>query len=184
MKFDDYKEYLSPALAKATDLIVEKGQGCYITTVDGERYLDFVQGIAVNALGHCYPPVVEAIKEQCGKLIDGSFNVMNFPTTLMLAKKLAAVTPGRLNSVFFSNGGAESTDGAIKLARAYTGRTGIIAFKGSFHGRTMGAVSVTGSNSKYRKYCEPMMGGVYFTPYPSRDLCPDRYNEEQRGHFA
>lgn len=184
MKFDDYKEYLSPALAKATDLIVEKGQGCYITTVDGERYLDFVQGIAVNALGHCYPPVVEAIKEQCGKLIDGSFNVMNFPTTLMLAKKLAAVTPGRLNSVFFSNGGAESTDGAIKLARAYTGRTGIIAFKGSFHGRTMGAVSVTGSNSKYRKYCEPLMGGVYFTPYPSRDLCPDRYNEEQRGAFC
>ena len=184
MKFNEYKQYLSPAMAKATDLIIEKGEGCYITTVDGEKYLDFVQGIAVNALGHCYPPIVKAIQKQCEKLIDGSFNVLNFPTTLELAKKISAVTPGNLNCTFFSNGGAEATDGAIKLARAYTKRTGIIAFQGSFHGRTMGAISVTGSNSKYRKYCEPMVGGVYFTPYPSRDLCPDGFSEEERGEFC
>lgn len=184
MKYAEYKEFLSPALAKSTDLVAEKGAGCYITTVDGEKYLDFVQGIAVNALGHCFPPVVEAIKEQCGKIIDGSFNMLNFKPTLKLAQKLASLTPGNLNSFFFSNGGAEATDGAIKLARAYTKRTGIIAFKGSFHGRTMGALSVTGSNAKYRKFCEPMMGGVYFTPYPSRNQCPSGYDEEQRSEFC
>jgi len=184
MKFDDYKEYLSPALAKATDLVIEKGEGCYVTTTEGEKYLDFVQGIAVNALGHCYPPIVEAIKKQCSTLINGSFNMMNFPSTLELAKKIASVTPGNLNSVFFSNGGAEATDGALKLARVYTKRTSIIAFKGSFHGRTIGATTVTGSNSKYRKYCEPLMGGVYFTPYPTRDLCPHGYDEVQRGRFC
>lgn len=184
MKFSEYKKYLSPAMAKATDLVVSKGEGSYITTVDGEKYIDFVQGIAVNALGHCYPPIVKAIQKQCEMLIDGAFNVLNFPTTLELAEKLSTVTPGNLNCTFFSNGGAEATDGAIKLARAYTKRTGIIAFQGSFHGRTMGAISVTGSNSKYRRYCDPMVGGIYFTPYPSRDLCPDGFTAEERGAFC
>jgi 4-aminobutyrate aminotransferase len=184
MKFEDYQSFLSPALAKATDLIMESGERCYLTDVNGDRYLDFVQGIAVNALGHCHPRIVEAIKGQAEKLITASFNVVNYPTTLELAKRLAGVTPGRLNSVFFSNGGAEAIDGALKLAKAFTKRPAIIAFEGSFHGRTFGALSVTGSNAKYRKYYEPLVGSVYFSPYPSKDLCPNGFDEDQRTAYC
>ena len=184
MKFEDYQPYLSPALAKATDLIAISGKGCYLTDNKGDRYLDFVQGIAVNALGQCHPKIVEAIKAQAEKLITASFNVVNYPTTLELAKRLAGVTPGELNSAFFSNGGAEAVDGALKLAKVYTKRPAIIAFQGSFHGRTFGALSVTGSNANYRKYYEPLVGSVYFTVYPSKDLCPKGFNEKQRTEFC
>lgn len=184
MKFEDYKEYLSPALAKATDLVIRSGKGCYITDVNGEKYLDYVQGIAVNALGHCHPAVIEAITKQANSIINASFNLVNFEPTLTLAKRLSEVTPGELNSVFFSNGGSEANDGAIKLAKAYTKRPAIISFKGSFHGRSIGATTITASNSKYRKYYEPMMGSVYFATYPSKDLCPAGFNEEQRTKYC
>ncbi|MCH4208816.1 aspartate aminotransferase family protein [Bifidobacterium sp.] len=184
VEFKDYQQYLSPALAKTTELVIERGQGSYIWTVEGERYLDWVQGIAVNALGHSHPRVVRAITEQVQKLTTASFNMVNYPSTLELAKRIAQVAPGELSSIFFSNGGAEATDGALKLARAYTKRPGIIAFKGSFHGRTLGAVSVTASNSKYRKYTEPLVGGIHFASYPSADQCPQGYDEEQRSAWC
>ncbi|QOL35858.1 aspartate aminotransferase family protein [Bifidobacterium subtile] len=182
--YNEYKQYLSPALAKTTDLVIERGSGSYVWTEDGDRYLDWVQGIAVNALGHSYPTVVEAITKQVRKLTTASFNMVNYPTTLKLAKRIAQLAPGELSSVFFSNGGAEATDGALKLARAYTKRPGIIAFKGSFHGRTMGATSVTASNSKYRKSTEPLVGGIHFAAYPSVDQCPAGYDEEQRSAWC
>ncbi|MDR3210075.1 MAG: aspartate aminotransferase family protein [Oscillospiraceae bacterium] len=184
MKFEDYKPYLSPALAKSTDLIIESGSGSYITDVNGNTYIDFVQGIAVNALGHSHPRVVRAITEQAQKLATASFNMVNYPGTLKLAKRIAQCAPGELASTFFSNGGAEATDGAIKLARAYTHRPSIIAFKGSFHGRTIGATSVTSSNSKYRKYYEPLMGGVHFAPFPGKYQCPKGMDEEERAAFC
>ena len=137
MKFDDYKKYLSPALSKSTDLIMESGKGMYITDVNGDTYLDFVQGIAVNAFGHCHPKIVEAAKNQIDKLITASFNMVNYPTTLELARRLSEKLPGDLNSIFFSNGGSEANDGAIKLAKAYTKGPAIISFKGSFHGRSI-----------------------------------------------
>jgi 4-aminobutyrate aminotransferase len=184
MKYDDYKPYLSPALSKSTELIIESGKGCYLTTTDGVKYLDFVQGIAVNSLGHSHPRVVAAVAEQAAKVMNASFNMVSFPTTLALAKRLAGILPGELGTIFFSNGGAEATDGALKLAKAYTKRPAIIAFKGSFHGRTIGATSVTASNSKYRKYYEPLMGSVYFTPYPSKDLCPDGMTPSERTEYC
>ncbi len=184
IKFDDYKQFLSPALAKTTDLVMVSGKGCYLTDINGGQYLDFVQGIAVNALGHCHPRVVEAVKAQADKLLTASFNLVNFKPTLELAKRIAEVAPGKLGTAFFSNGGAEATDGAIKLAKAYTKRPSIIAFKGSFHGRTIGATAVTGSNSKYRKYYEPHMGGVYFATYPGKDLCPKGFDEHQRAEYC
>ncbi len=172
MRFEDYKEYLSPALAKATDLVMASGKGAYLTDINGEEYLDFVQGIAVNAFGHCHPKIVEAIKKQAESLIDASFNLVNYPTTLEFAKKLTSVTPDGLDMVFFSNGGSEANDGAIKLARNFTKRPGIIAMRGSFHGRSLGATSIMGSNSKYRKNQEPLLPSVYFTPYPNCFRCP------------
>ncbi|KAB8287792.1 4-aminobutyrate aminotransferase [Bifidobacterium ramosum] len=182
--FADYKEYLSPALSKATSLVVESGKGMYLTDVNGKRYIDWVQGIAVNALGHAHPRVIAAAKAQIDKLVTASFNVVNYPSTLKLAKRIAEVTPGNLDSMLFANGGAEATDAAIKLARVLTGRPAVIAFKGSFHGRTMGAISITASNSFYRKGIEPLMGGVYFAPYPSKDLCPAGYDAKQRADWC
>jgi 4-aminobutyrate aminotransferase len=135
--------------------------------VNGDVYLDFVQGIAVNAFGHSYPKIVNAMKSQLDKLTNASFNLVNYPTTLEFAKRLTETTPGDLNCVFFSNSGGEACDAALKLAKACTERPCIIAFRGSFHGRTLGATSVTGSASKYRKHYEPLIGGVYFVPYPS-----------------
>jgi 4-aminobutyrate aminotransferase len=184
MKYEDYERYLSPALAKTTDLVIDHGEGSYLYDVNGERYLDFVQGIAVNALGHCAPAVRQAIKDQVDKLINGSFNMVNFPTTLTLAQRLAEIAPGELGCTFFSNGGAEATDGALKLARAYTGRPCVIAFRGSFHGRTLGATAVTGSAAKYRHSYQPLVPGVYFATYPQKDLCPDGYTPEQRTRFC
>ena len=182
--YEEYKEYLSPALSKATDLVAETGCGCYLTDSKGDKYLDFVQGIAVNAMGHCYPPIVDAICEQTKKLVNASFNMVNYEPTLKLAKRIAETAPGNLDCVFFSNGGAEATDGAIKLAKVYTKRPAIISFMGSFHGRSVGAATITGSNSKYRKYLEPLMGSVYFAPYPSRDLCPKDLDEEGRSEYC
>jgi 4-aminobutyrate aminotransferase len=179
MKFADYKEYLSPVLFKATDIVVDSAKGTYIKDVDGNEYLDFVQGIAVNALGHCHPEVVKAICEQTEKLITASFNLVNYPSTLGFAKELTKVTPEGMDVVFFSNGGAEANDGAIKLARCFTHRPGIIAFRGSFHGRTIGATSITGSNSKYRKYQEPLVPSVYFAPYPTCYRCPYNTTEDK-----
>jgi 4-aminobutyrate aminotransferase len=179
MKYEDYSEYLSPALAKTTDLVIESGEGSYITDVNGNRYIDFVQGIAVNALGHSHPRVVAAIAEQAKKLATASFNMVSYPGTLKLARRIAELAPGELACTFFSNGGAEATDGAIKLARAYTHRPTIIAFKGSFHGRTIGATSVTASNSKYRKYYEPLMGGVQFAPFPGKYQVPRGMDDKE-----
>ena len=179
MKFENYKGYLSPALAKVTELIVESAKGCYIKDNTGKEYLDFVQGIAVNALGHCHPNVVKAICDQTKKIMCASFNLVSYPSTLKLAEELSKVTPGNLNVTFFSNGGSEAIDGALKLARNNTNRPGIIAFRGSFHGRTFGATSVTGSNSKYRKNYEPLVPSVYFTPYPTCYRCPYNTTEDK-----
>ena len=184
MRFEDYKQYLSPALAKSTDLVIDHGEGSYMWDVNGEKYLDFVSGIAVNALGHGNKAVQDAIKEQVDKLINGSFNMVNFPSTLRLAERIAEVAPGELGCTLFANGGAEATDASLKLVRAYTKRPCIIAFTGSFHGRTMGAMSVTGSNSKYRHTYQPCVPGIYFAPYPQKDLCPAGFDAEQRSAYC
>ncbi|HEX3012514.1 MAG TPA: aspartate aminotransferase family protein [Syntrophomonadaceae bacterium] len=169
---DDYKQYFSPAMYKTTDLMIERGKGAYVYTTDGEEYLDFVQGIAVEALGHAHPKVVKAIQEQVEKLLTASFNLVWYPTSVEFGRRLAEKAPEGLDTIFFSNGGAEAVDTALKAARYYTNRPGIIAFRGSFHGRTFGAASVTGSSAKYRKNYEPLVGSVYFTPYPYCYRCP------------
>ena len=124
----EYTKYLSGSLSKVTNIVMEKGSGCYLTSTKGEKYLDFVQGIAVQSLGHSHPKIITAVKEQVEKLIHASFNLVNYPTTLKLAKRIAEIAPGDLGVTFFSNGGSEAVDGALKLARFYTKRPGIISF--------------------------------------------------------
>lgn len=161
-----YPEYFTPALAKATSLLIERGEGPYLYTTSGERYLDLVQGIAVNALGHTHPALVEAACAQIRKLIHGSFNLVNYPSALQLAAELRKLTPGDLNMFFFTNTGAESVEGGLKLARYVSGKVCTIAFRGGFHGRTMGAASVTSSNVSFRKHYAPFLPEIYFAPYP------------------
>lgn len=180
----DYQTYLSPALAKTTDIVLERGQGSYVWDTSGRRYLDWVQGIAVNALGHCHPRVVAAVQAQVGQLMTASFNMGYYEKTMEWAKRIAEVAPGDLGTTFFSNGGAEAIDGAIKLARAHTGRAGIIAFKGSFHGRTIGATSVTASNAKYRLGYDPLVGGVDFTSYPAPGQAPQGLTGDDLADYA
>ncbi|MEW6262822.1 MAG: aminotransferase class III-fold pyridoxal phosphate-dependent enzyme [Thermodesulfobacteriota bacterium] len=160
-----YAEHFTTAPKKVTDLVVDRGAGLCLYTIDGEKYLDFVQGVAVNALGHCHPALTAAADAQMKKLGHTSFNLVSYPSALAYAAELRKWT-GRLDKFFFTNTGAEVVESGLKLARYITGKNSIIAFKGSFHGRTMGAASVTGSSAKFRKHYAPFLPQVYFAPYP------------------
>jgi len=165
-------KHFSPALAKSTDLILERGEGPYVFTVDGKRYLDMVQGIAVNALGHCHPALVEAACKQINTLGHASFNLASFPSTLALGEELSKFTPGDLDMFMLANSGAEAVDCALKLARYLTRRSCFVAFRGGFHGRTFGATSVTSSKASFRQNYAPWTPHVHFAFYPYCYRCP------------
>jgi 4-aminobutyrate aminotransferase len=160
-----YPEYFTTAPKKVTNLVVERGEGIHLYTIDGDKYMDFVQGVAANALGHCHPALTAAAEKQLHQLGHASFNLVSYPSALLLAAELRKWT-GRLDKFFFTNTGAEVVESGLKLARYITGKNSIIAFRGSFHGRTMGAASVTGSSAKFRKHYAPFVPQVYFAPYP------------------
>jgi 4-aminobutyrate aminotransferase len=157
---------LTPILGRYFQRDWSHGEGHRLYDTDGKAYLDFANGIAVTALGHRHPRVTAAIHAQVDRLI-GPVNALGFTAPISeLATALAATFPDPLDSVMFLNSGSEAIDAALKLARRVTGRPGIIAFRGAFHGRTYGATSVTTSNLNYRTGYEPMLPGVYFAPYP------------------
>ena len=158
-------EALAGVLPRITGIVTASGAGSWITDVDGRRYLDFSSGIAVTNVGHCHPRVVEAIREQAGRLIHTSVVTHHQPSVL-LAERLGALTPFiESPQVFFSNSGAEAVDGAIKLARRVTGRRGIVGFSGAFHGRTMGATSLTTAKPIYQEGYGPLLPEVTISPY-------------------
>ncbi len=157
--------------ARATELGIVDSEGCYLYTEDGRKILDLASGVAVNNLGAKNPRVVEAIKKQLDTMIHVGHNVVYNESYVQLAEKLVELTGGD-TKVYFSNSGAEANEGAIKLAKYVTGRPGIISFKNSFHGRTIGCVSVTGSSSAYRKYYEPLLPSVYWADYANCYRCP------------
>lgn len=161
------KKYLSPALARAFDIVISKGEGSYLYDLEGKAYLDLTSGIAVNQVGHAHPEVVQAIAEQAAKCIHTSC-VVHYTANVELAEKLAKLMPGNIDCTFFSNSGAEAVDGAIKLARlAKPGRPNFISHRSGFHGRSLGAVSFTSSKNSYRKYFEPLFPGIHFIDYPN-----------------
>ncbi|HVP45439.1 MAG TPA: aspartate aminotransferase family protein [Bryobacteraceae bacterium] len=146
-------------------LVLERGDGCYVYDVDGTRYLDFIAGIGVNALGHNHPRIVQVIREQAGLLIHSS-NLYYHRYQGALAKRLAEVSG--LQRSFFANSGTEAMEGALKMARAHGNKAGggkfeILSIENSFHGRTLGALSITGQ-PKYRHDFEPLLPGVQFLP--------------------
>ncbi len=162
----DNKQNLSPVWSRIFSIEADHAQGCYIYDIYGNKYLDFTCGIGVTNTGHCHPRVVEAIKNQAGSLIHGQINIVIHKPMLELITELKTIVNPALDGFFFTNSGAEAVEGAIKLARHATGRTNIIVFQGSFHGRTVGTMSLTTSKTVYRAGYQPLMAGVFVAPYP------------------
>jgi 4-aminobutyrate aminotransferase len=159
---------LSPSYTRDYPLVAKKGFGAMIEDVDGNRFLDFAAGIAVVSTGHCHPKVVRAIQTQAAELIHMSGTDFYYPSLVELAQKLSSITPGaEAKRVYFGNSGAEGTEAAIKLARYHTKRDKLIAFYSSFHGRTMGALSLTASRAIQRKGFGPLLAGVFHAHYPN-----------------
>lgn len=169
-------DLLAPCLAQDwPNLPVERAEGVYLYTRDGRRVLDFLAGFGACNVGHNHPRVVAAAREQMERMVHAPLGVIAHEPALRLAWELGQITPGGADMFFFGNSGAEAVEGAIKLARYATGRRGIIAFLGGFHGRTMGAVSVTTSKVRYRTGHGPFLPDVYYArfPYPFRSSAPD-----------
>jgi 4-aminobutyrate aminotransferase len=165
--------HVSPSYTRGYPLVADRGEGAMIQDVDGNRFLDFNAGIAVVATGHCHPRVVKAIQQQAARLIHMSGTDFYYEEMVALAEKLSAIAPGAgERRVSFGNSGAEAVEGAIKLARWSTGRDKIIAFFGSFHGRTMGALSLTARKAVQRSGFGPLIPGVVHAPYPYCYRCP------------
>lgn len=157
----------SPSLTRAYPLVAESGSGCVVTDVDGNRFLDFAAGIAVASTGHAHPAVVRAIQEQAERLLHIAATDFYEPRYLELCERLAGISPFTERArVFLANSGTEAVEGAIKLARHHTGRPGIIAFEGGFHGRTLGALSLTNSKLRQRAGFGPLLPMVEHAPYP------------------
>ncbi len=163
----NYEKYVVGSYTR-TGLVFIEGKGSYLWDSEGKKYLDFFPGWAVSGLGHCHPMVVQAIKEQAGKLIHIANNHYH-PWQGALAKRLSELSFG--GKVFFCNSGAEANESAIKLARLYgrnTGRYGIISMENSFHGRTLATVTMTGQ-PKYSKPFEPLPPGFSYVPFNDFD---------------
>lgn len=157
---------LSPVFSQDwPNLPVVKAEGIYLYGLDGKRYMDFMAAFGAVNVGHNHPRVISAAKEQMERQVHGAVGVTLHESVLRLAEMLPEILPGALDMFFFGNSGAEAVEGCIKLARNVTGRTGIIAFTGGFHGRTYGAASLTASKSSYRLGLEPFLSSVYHAPY-------------------
>jgi 4-aminobutyrate aminotransferase len=152
--------------SRITNLVVERGEGSWLITRDGERYLDYSSGIGVVNTGHAHPRVVAAIQEQAGKLLHGQQNIVYHEPGLRLYERLTRLLRGGPWSAFLSNSGAEAIEASVKLARVATGRPVIIGFRGGFHGRTAQAMALTTAKDVYRAAFEPLPGSVYHTLFP------------------
>jgi 4-aminobutyrate aminotransferase len=165
------RDGVAPVWARYTDLVVERGEGSWLTTVDGERYLDYTSGIGVTNTGHSHPKVVAAIADQAAKVIHAQQNIVYHEPGLELHDRLPGLFPAPADSaqpigLFLSNSGAEAIEAAVKLAKTATRRPIVVAFRGGFHGRTHGTMALTSSSVRMRGHYEPLLGGVHFVPYP------------------
>ena len=165
--------FVSPSYTRDYPFVMARGEGAVVEDVDGNVFLDCAAGIAVNGTGHSHPDVVEAIVAQAKKYLHMSGTDFYYEPQVQLAEQMAALVPiaGDVRS-FFSNSGTEAVEAAIKLARYSTGRVNLIAFLGSFHGRTLGSLAVTSSKHVQRRGFGPMMPGVYHAPYANCYRCP------------
>ncbi|MBP0462111.1 aspartate aminotransferase family protein [Streptomyces montanisoli] len=173
---------LSPVLKQATPVLAARGEGVYVYDEAGRAHLDFTAGIGVTSTGHCHPRVVEAAQRQVATLVHGQYTTVMHRPLLTLTERLGEVLPAGLDSLFYVNSGSEAVEAAMRLARQATGRPNIVVFQGSFHGRTIGAASLTTSASKYRSGFGPLMPGVAIAPFP--DAFHYGWDEETATRFA
>ncbi|MCX8117862.1 MAG: acetyl ornithine aminotransferase family protein [Desulfobacterota bacterium] len=167
------QKYISQSYTRVYPLVVKRASGVVVEDVDGNRFLDFTSGIAVCNTGHCHPRVVEAIKRQADQFIHMSGTDFYYEAQSTLAQKLAEITPGpKEKRVFFGNSGAEAIEAALKLARYHTKRPRVLAFLGAFHGRTMGALSLTASKVIHERGFSPLVPGITHIPYAYCYRCP------------
>ena len=159
--------YISPSYTRGYPLVVKRGAGCRIEDVDGNEFLDLTAGIAVTSTGHCHPEVVKAVQEQAAQLLHMSGTDFYYDLMPRVAARLSAIAPmPGPHRIYYGNSGAEAIECAIKLARYHTGRQNIISFVGSFHGRTMGALSLTASKVQQKRRFGPFLPGVTQVRYP------------------
>jgi len=179
------KENLAPSLAEDwPELPAVRAEGIYLYTEDGRKIMDFTSGIGVTNLGHNHPKVLNAAIEQMKKFSHSAVGITLHEPLLRLTEILPKVMPEGMEMFFFGNSGSEAVEGAIKMARYVTERPGIIAFTGSFHGRTYGAISVTSVKSKYRSHYEPFVPGVYFADFANPFRCPIGNTAEDAVNWA
>jgi 4-aminobutyrate aminotransferase len=180
---------ISPSYTRSYPLVAKSGRGIVIEDVDGNRFFDFSAGIAVVSTGHCHPEVVAAIQRQAAELIHMSGTDFYYPQLVELAERLSEIAPmPGPHRVHYANSGAEAIEAALKLARYHTRRQGLIAFHGSFHGRTMGALSLTCSKVQQRRRFSPLVPGVIHTPFPNlyrrpAGIAADEYAVETARHI-
>ena len=160
------RSVVPPVWGRITNLVVDHGEGSWLVTTDGERYLDYTSGIGVTNTGHAHPRVVAAVQAQAAKLLHGQQNIVYHEPGLRLHERLAHLLPGGPWTAFLSNSGAEAVEAAVKLARVATGRPAIVAFRYGFHGRTAQAMALTAAKDVYRGAFEPLPGSVYHASYP------------------
>lgn len=157
---------LSPLLTQATSVFAVRGEGAYLYGSDGQRYLDFTSGIGVTSTGHCHPKVVAAAQAQAATLIHGQYTTVLHPRLVELSERLETVMPAGIDTFFYASAGTEAVEASLRLVRQATGRPNVIVFQGGFHGRTMGSLSMTTSKTALRAGLQPLMGGVFVTPFP------------------
>lgn len=167
------ESYISKSTVRWYPLVAESGSGCIVKDVDGNEFIDFNSGLAVMNVGHCHPRVVSAITEQAKKLIHYSYTDFYYQAIVDLGRELDRITPGTFaKKVFFCNSGAEAVEAGMKMSKWHTRNSLFLAYTGAFHGRTLGAVSLTGSKPVQRRHFFPVVPGVTHVPYPYCYRCP------------
>ncbi|GBG32814.1 Acetylornithine aminotransferase, mitochondrial [Hondaea fermentalgiana] len=160
------KRAINRGVGRLADLVVTEAKGCWVATEEGRKLLDMASGIGVVSTGHCHPRVVAAAQEQVGRVIHAQVNIAYHDKMLELTDVLQPLMPKGLDSVFYTNSGAEAVENAVKIARNATGKGGVIVMQGSYHGRTLGTAAMTTSGRGYRQKFGPFMPSVYVTPFP------------------
>jgi 4-aminobutyrate aminotransferase len=164
---DGDARYISPSYTRSYPMVAKRGRGVIVEDVDGNEFLDFSAGIAVTSTGHCHPEVVAAIQKQAAELIHMSGTDFYYESMVTLAERLSKIAPMKgPHKIYYGNSGAEAVECALKLARYHTKRQNVIAFLGAFHGRTMGALSLTASKPQQKRRFGPMLPGVTHVRYP------------------
>ncbi|HUH97586.1 MAG TPA: aminotransferase class III-fold pyridoxal phosphate-dependent enzyme [Anaerolineales bacterium] len=180
--YEENFSHMSPAWSRIFNFVAERAEGSYIYTTDGRKLLDFTCGIGVTNTGHCHPKVVEAIRQQAGLFLHAQANIVIHKPMLQLIEELRKIVPPPIDSFFFTNSGAEAVENAVKVARVATGRSNIIVFSGSFHGRTAATMALTTSKTGYRAGFGPLPSGVFVAPFPYAFRLG--MSEEQASSFA